>query len=234
MGIFQLKFKAIEGVDVNKIISKDKSIKEIFSKRIDNYQSSLGVNGTPAPGISFLKVQADTKINSYTYKTEDGKKRLIVERESITYVDESEYRGWSSFKCDLVECIKLLIGQIEPCEVERLSVRFVNKFTFDSFDDPLEYFTKTISTSTDKMKYPLKKYAFRMFLDVKDHTWAVINHSLEPLENTIDYMFDIDVLSSTKIIMKMDAIADELEALHKIRNEIFFDALTEKTIELCN
>ena len=53
-------------------------------------------------------------------------------------------------------------------------------------------------------------------------------------ENQTDYIFDIDVLELTNLLFDKNLISDKLEKLREIKNKLFFNNLTQKTIDLCN
>lgn len=235
LAIFQLKFASSDDRELNRMIANDKNIKIMFPNRSDNYHSDINVHGTPAPGISTLSAKADTKISSYFYFTQDKTRKLIIEKDSIIYISETTYEGWDSFKTIVMQSISLLVGQLEDRNVERTSIRFVNKFSLDSFEDPLEYFTKMISTESDII-YPLEKYAFRINIQVPDTSIrAIINNALEPNgKEKFDYYLDIDVLDDRKLKFDLLITSEQLEQIREVKNKIFFDTVKPKTLALCN
>lgn len=234
LAIFQIRFISTNIDDLNKMIANDKAIKLKFPNRNENYHYNIGVQGTPVPGVS-MKAKADTKINSYIYSTSDQKKKLIIEKESITFVDENHYLGWDEFKQEVLEYLHSLSEQLKDSLIIRTSIRFVNKFSFDSFSNSLEYFSKTISTESEVI-YPLLKSAFRLEVQIPEtDIIAIINHALEPKGlNQLDYFFDIDTLDNRQFKFDMPLISSSLEAIRTVKNKIFFDTVKQKTIDLCN
>lgn len=234
LAIFQLKFVSSSNEDLIKLTANDKAIRLKFINRNENYHYNIGVQGTPVPGIS-MKAKADTKVNSFIYSTSDQKKKFIIDKESLTYVDENLYTGWSNFKQDVLESLNLLSEELKNTLVTRISIRFVNKFSFESFSNSLEYFTKTISTESD-VRYPLLKSAFRLEIQIpKTDIVAIVNHALEPNSpNNLDYFFDIDVLDYKQLKFDLSLISSQMEQARAVKNDIFFDTVKQKTIDLCN
>ena len=65
--------------------------------------------------------------------------------------------------------------------------------------------------------------------------YTIVNHNVENAsQGKYLYTLDIDVLDKQKLVFDIDTISDSLENLRNIRNKIFFDTITDKTIELCN
>lgn len=235
LAIFQLKFIHTDNNELDKIITNDKNIRTKFPLRHDNYHANIGIQGTPVQGISMIKAKADTKINSYIYSTPDQKKKLIIDHESISFTDESPYQGWDAFKAEVEICLHLLYNQLKDALVNRTSIRFVNKFSFDAFSNPLEYFSKTISSESDII-YPLVKYAFKLQVQVQNtDIAAIVNHALEPnATNNFDYFLDIDVLDYRQIKFDLSMVNGQMEEIREVKNKIFFDTIKQKTIDKCN
>lgn len=235
MAIFQVKFQMSS--DLSEFDRFDSSIKKVFPKKTKNIQTNLTPKGTPALGISTFTSKADTKVISYTYYSEDQKTKLRLECGSITYTDESEYKGWNEFKSSCLKCLSYIKEIIEHSEIMRLSIRFINKFSMDPFDDPLEYFKTTISTSDNNgLSYPMTKYSFRFIVNVPEtNIYSIVNQELETSnKDKFLYIFDIDVLDKTRLIYDEERISSSLEKLREIKNTLFFENITEKTIQLCN
>jgi uncharacterized protein (TIGR04255 family) len=236
LSVFQLKFSQEESGDISQMIENDQEIRKVFSHRNDNLHANIGFDGTPAPGISVLKAKADTRINSYTYSTPDKMVRLTLENGNILLTNENQYIGWSEFLKDIIWCLKIFNSYLYGKEVSRSSLRFINKFKIENFEDPLEYFNQTISTDSENILFPIHKYSFRVNYKIPDtNIYGLINHAAEPINNDdVNYYFDIDVLDHDNFIYKQDIIIDKLHHLRDVKNKIFFDTVKQKTLELCN
>ncbi len=233
LAIFQLKFSHCSDEALGKMIANDRNIKLIYKKRHISYHADINFPGTLVPGESSFK--GNTKVESYTYTTEDNLRKLRIEKDSIVVVNEGSYLGWENFKLEVMDCLNLLSEQLKECSVNRVSIRFINKFTFDSFEDPLDYFSQMISTESVS-RYPLLKYSFRLNVVIPDtDIQAIINNASEPNnEGKSDYYLDIDVLSHTLISFDLSLISDQMENIREVKNNIFFDTVKQKTLELCN
>lgn len=236
VAIFQIKINLPEDFIFNEFISNDKEIRTKFPDRNDNYHSNIGVQGTPAPGISFVKAKADTHIESYAYTTKDLTKKFFIEQGSIRYAFEGGYKEWELFKVECMQCLKLIEVQLQRCKVVRTSIRFINKFKFDSFNDPLDYFTTTISIDSDsKLNNPVTGFAYRFNQQIPNSSIrTVINHALEKIEDKFDYYFDIDVLDNNSFDFNIEHLDLLMEEMRDIKNTLFFETLKDKTINLCN
>lgn len=236
IAIFQIKYEKPSDFNFSDFIKNDKHIKEKYPKRKDNYHSAIGVQGTPAPGISLVKAKADTHLNRFLYSSDDLSQKLIIEENSIIYIFEGNYNNWDHFKKDGMESLVLLSEQLMKCKITRTSLRFINKFKFEEFNNPLDYFTTAISIDSDtKLNYPVSDYSYRFSQNVPNtNIKTIVNHSLVKIDQTFDYFFDIDVLDHEEIDFNLEKIDIKLELIRDIKNTIFFETLKEKTLDLCN
>lgn len=131
----------------------------------------------------------------------------------------------------------ILKEALDNVEINRTSIRFINRFVFPEFNDPSKYFTAMISaTENHDLIYPLRQYGFRLRMDIPGtESYAIVNHNVEMArEGDFLYTFDIDVLDCQRLAFDIESLDDKIGNLRNIKNKIFFESLTEKTLELCN
>ncbi|MDP4239467.1 MAG: TIGR04255 family protein [Bacteroidota bacterium] len=237
VALFQLKFNST-GIKLNDFLKYDTILKHNFPIRKDNIQVGIDLGGTSIPlGVSKITGTSDAKIGSYLYCTVDQKIKLEISEGTITYIDERPYQGWDKFKDSTLGSISSLTEILSNTEINRTSIRFINRFSFANFDNPQDYFKTLISSSEDnQLPYPLRQYGFRLLMDVPDtDIYSIINQNVEnERTNSFIYTFDIDVLDRQHLIFDKETLAENMETLRGVKNEIFFGNITQKTLDLCN
>lgn len=233
--MFQINFDS-SNLTLEDFSKYDNSIKELgFPKRTDSIEASLNVDQSRIPlGKSKISATSDAKLIHYSYSSEDNKKRLTFSDSNITYIDESEYEGWTKFTDNVINILSKIDSILEHRTIKRTSIRFLNQFNFDQFDDPTEYFKMVISSTEESLPYPLAKYAFKTTFKVSDVSHAVVNHFLDRVDERYIYILDLDILNSRSYEYDSSIVRELLEQLREIKNTIFFDNVTDKLIELCN
>ena len=234
--LFQMKYVA-NNLELNKFLSYDAQIKRHLPIRNDNRHVGINLDASILLGMS-KTVTADMKIQSYIYFSSDQKSRLEISTDTITFIDEHKYSGWENFK-DMTKFYLSIISDVlsNDCEVTRTSIRFINRFTFDNFDDPQDYFKTLISSAeNNQLPFPLRQYGFRLFMDIPNtDIYSIVNQNIENIPaNKYIYTFDIDVLDKQRLIFNVDTVVENMEVLRNVKNEIFFNNLTQKTLDLCN
>lgn len=235
--IFQIKYDS-GSIRLDDFLKFDTILKREFPQRRENIESSLSL--APSTRIPLGKAQVsgvtNTRRTGYVYFTTDQKEKVTLSESDITYTKESPYAGWDSFKDFVLKVLSTLSPVLEGITIQRTSIRFINQFSLTDFDDPTEYFNTQITSSAaeNSMPYPVTKYGFRLTFDISEGIYSIVNQNVDQLTDKYIYIFDIDVLDRNNILFDIDTIAETLERLRDIKNNIFFGNLTNKTLELCN
>lgn len=235
--IFQMKYIA-NNLELSDFLSFDMPIKKHLPIRKDTGQVGIKMSASIPLGTAKATVTTDAQIQSYQYLSADQKSRLEISSDTITFIDEHKYSGWEHFKEMAKSYLSIISGTLfDNCEVNRTSIRFINRFTFNDFDNPQDYFKTLISsTENNHLPYPLRQYGFRLFMDIPNtDIYSIVNQNIETIPtNKFMYTFDIDVLDKQRLFFNIDTIIDNTDILRSIKNEIFFNNITQKTKDLCN
>ncbi|MBR1799048.1 MAG: TIGR04255 family protein [Bacteroidales bacterium] len=226
-----------ENFSIQKVDNVDRPIKNILPIRKEGTHVNIGLDKSSLPlGVSKISATSDVKIATYIYFSKEQKTKLEISGDTITYVSEDRYQGWDVFKGSVLEFLGILERVFGQFEIQRTSIRFINRFSFPDFDTPEDYINTFISATGESQPYPLRKYGFRLIMDIPDtDTYSVVNHNVERVvDGKFLYTFDIDVLNNQKLLFSIDSIDNNLDNLREIKNNIFFNTLTEKTLSLCN
>ena len=233
LALFQLKFNK---TDMKLFDEIDQRLKNNFPIRKDNIEVGINLNNSQIPlGRSKLDGVSDARLKSYIYLTTDQKERVELLEDTATYVSELPYSGWDAFVSRVDGMLSILTTVLGNVEVVRTSIRFVNRFLLDEFEDPAAYFTTVISKAGDSL-FPISQYGFRLQYDVPNtNIYAIVNQSVEnDATKKFMYLLDIDVLDRQTLLFEKESILFNLKQLREIKNRIFFDSITKKTQESCN
>lgn len=237
VALFQLKYNQT-GIKLTDFLKYDSQLKNNFPIRKENIEVGLDLGTSSIPlGVSQIMGTSDAKIGSYVYFSVDQKNKLEISESKITFIDERPYKGWDFFKESALKSFSVLSDILNNIEIVRTSIRFINRFSFESFDNPQDYFRTLISSSEEsQLPFPLRQYGFRLFMDIPESdVYSIVNQNVENVRtNKFIYTFDIDVLDNQHLIFHKESLSENMENLRNIKNEIFFGNVTQKTLDLCN
>jgi len=234
LALFQVKFRQ-EVVDWDIVKRIEGCIIEQYPVCVVHNQSKFSISSPLQVGCQTVKADTDTKIIGYTFSTKDQKVKLNIEQGTVTYHDERKYAGWDHFKSSISSFLSLISPIISDSIIQCVSIRFINKFVLPDFKNPLDYTNIIISSAVEiEHAYPVSKYSFKLFHEIPEtNIKGWVNHSLDNVDGKLNYIFDIDILNHENIVYDQDTIMDMLEKMRDVKNEIFFETLTEKTLSLC-
>lgn len=230
--LFQVKFEN-GSISLDDCMAYDEIIKRILPNRHNHIAANIELPTTEIPlGTSTISGTSKAKMESYTYFDKSQNTKFSITENSLTLVDESEYCGWESFVSKSIKLMSIYDAILQDKTMLRISIRFINEFHFDNFDDPTEY-VKTLISSTTDIIYPVSKYSYKLVCDLSRDAFSNVNHSLNKVGDEYSYIFDIDVLKRVNLLYDKDTVSDTLNELRVFKNNLFFGNLTDKTIELC-
>lgn len=237
--VFQLKFNLEDsGFKLDDFLQFNNSLSRDFPSRRDDLETNIKFpKSTKIPlGHSSVSGETDTRRVGHAYISKDNKEQLRLTNEDITFTSERDYEGWGKFMESVMKYLTILEPVLSKLNIKRTSIRYINQFQFEEFDDPSQYVKTLITTSENgSMPYPLLRYGFKLTLDIKENIYSIVNQSVDKKnDNEFVYIFDIDVLNNTEYLYNDSQVADLLSELRDIKNNIFFSNLTDKVIELCN
>ena len=237
VAICQIKFDE-NSINVNDFLRFDDRMRRYLPNRNDNIAASISIrNNTPIPlGKAAINGVSEAKISGYQYFSNNQKEKLEISTEGITYTNEAIYTGWDNFKTKFLKYLEPFSSILERITIKRISIRFINQFEIEEFNNPAEYFNTVISSTGKRtdFQYLLLKYGFRMTVDAGDGIYSIINQNADKKTDKFIYIFDIDVLNGNNLLYTPDAVDKALDQLREIKNNIFFNNITDKIIELCN
>ena len=235
MALFQLKFDS-SSVALAEFNQCDNRLKNRFPIRKENVSVGINLHNSSIPlGKSNIKGTSDAKLSSFVYITTDQKEKLEISEGTITFIDEVKYTAWRDFKQKVIDILSMLSEILENIEIYRTSIRFINRFDIPDFSVPQEYVTTVITNSTGETTFPIRQYGFRLQYDVPEtNIYAIVNQNVEKnLDDRYSYVLDIDVLDRQSILFQLDTISTNLEKIREVKNDLFFESITKKTVELC-
>lgn len=227
----ELRFKLRDKLNPDELKRNDGDLTIKYPTRIDNFAGNINLPG-PQSGISTATI--DSKRVGFTYTNLDKTRKIIISKENLAYVQEEKYTNWASFKSEWLRIVGHFSSILEGVHIERVSIRFINQFVVHEMSSPLEYFNTVISAKEGVIKYPVDLYFYRYVIHIPETTIRVnIVNSLQEITKTdYTFIFDIDVLNDENFVFDMKKVSVLLENLREVKNETFFNNITEKTLAI--
>lgn len=231
LAVAELRFKLPGDFNITDLNKNDSELKVYFPNRVDNFTGNINM---PSPTAGLSTATVDSKQIGYTYYNETKTRKVIISVENLVYIQEGKYDNWASFKDEWAKILSHFDFLLKGRKMERLSIRFINQFVVNEMSSPMDYFNTSISAKDGVIKYPVDLYFYRYIQRIPNSQLrVVVINSLQEKSNTnYTFIFDIDVLNDEQFIFDLKHVSDLLEELREVKNETFFNNITEKTLSI--
>jgi len=160
--------------------------------------------------------------------------QILLNRVSISRL--KPYLDWSELRIRMERLWPIYRDVTSAVRVKRLAVRNINKLLLPDATKKLGYYFTNPMTIPDGLPQNYANYLVRAVIpDVDIDSVAIIQQILEGItpDNQISIIFDIDTFKEVDIdVNDKENIWSTIEELHRFKNRIFFNSITENTKEL--
>jgi uncharacterized protein (TIGR04255 family) len=154
--------------------------------------------------------------------------------DGFTFNRVKEYQTWEDLYLQATKWWDLYVSVMKPVEVTRLSVKYINRILLPDADYPV-YLTRPPARPLG-IKGTISQFLYQVTVNTEPNITAVITQAVEPNweDGKVPVLLDIDVSQQVNLEPKDTRIGSSLAELRLLKNDIFFENLTEEAIKLCS
>ena len=166
----------------------------------------------------------------------DPSKAVQSRLDGFAFSKLKPYENWPTFRDEARELWQRYVAVAHPTSVKRLALRFINRISLPRSVYDFGEYLRTIPDIPETLPHGVAEFFMRLVIpQPNSQATAIITVATnvnELNEAIIPVIFDIDVFAELMIDPESNAIWEIFEELRVIKNDYFFDSLTEKTREL--
>jgi len=205
-------------------------IKEKYPDRKTRHrwEARIELKGLEQP----LKAQ-QLQVEGYVFSTLDGKQVVQYRLDGFTFSRLRPYSRWEDVYGEATRLWEVYKTGTMPLVVNRLAVRYINSVEIPSKSFDYDDYLTAAPRIPRELPQLLQHFFTRLMIRFPEQgATAVVMQTLsekqDPIKTAI--LLDIDVFSDVTGLLPGDARIGEIFAtLRDIKNEIFFNSITEKT-----
>ena len=172
----------------------------------------------------------------YVFKSKSEKNLVQFRSDGFTINKIKPYSGWGT---ELKKAMKFwpeYVRIAKPQKISRIAVRAINDVVFDLKEHSLDELF-VIAPKFPRTKSPLQVPNFfhrTGFVDPESDIRATLLHTFEgKMDKTkINFVLDIDVYREQEVAVDDPSLWEQFEQLNNLKDELFFNCLTAKGLEL--
>lgn len=174
--------------------------------------------------------------DGYLFESPVEKKVVQARLDGFTFSKLKPYDNWVAFRDEAFELWRHYVDVARPKRVTRIAVRYINSINVPlPFQDFKEYIL-TVPEIAPSVNQLLGTFFMRLVIPYPEaEAVAIVTEAMEPVsENSqvAPLVFDIDAFREVDLDRDSDTVWQSLDALRQLKNEIFFNSLTNKAKDL--
>ncbi|NOQ80512.1 MAG: TIGR04255 family protein [Gammaproteobacteria bacterium] len=229
-------------IDIQVVLSNDVTIDNL-DKLADEIKNEYPKKEDLARGNFNIHVDESQKISTSAehnrigirLTSSDGLQIVQFRLNGFTFSRLEPYESWNQMEQEAKRLCNIYFDVVKPIEINRVATRFINVMRipmvgFVDFDTVLT----AAPQIPEKLPQGLSSFLTRVvipYVDIK--AAAIVTQAFEAKDGqTVPITLDIDVFSVQRFSPKEAEHWDVLNKLKEIKNDIFFESITDKTLEL--
>ncbi len=186
------------------------------------------------PGQTAITVEPEHP-DGYVLTSVDGTQIVQVRLDGFTFSRLKPYKTWDHLHQAARPLWARYCDLASPTSVTRIAVRYINRLELPL---PVESFKDWLTTTPEiAPALPQGMSGFFLRLNIpfaEPRGFANVTLAIEPGDYTgyVPVIFDIDAFLPGPFYPKDDAMWDRFTNLRAIKNEVFFNSLTPRTVEM--
>ena len=231
LSIIQFRYSKIESFDIKIVKNLANKFKSEFPIINERFVHSIVVNngGNSETSVSI----EDKQFDGIQIMSKNRQEIFTITETKFTFQSHEKYTGWENFRNKAFKFWNIFNQLFNVNELNGISLRYVNKINLPlDLKQTNKYFTTYLKD--DKNSFSIGNFQFKFTSFERENNFKInISHLLDaPLEDSVPYIFDIDVLYNEKMKSDDESVLNLFEKIRNKKNELFNNGITEETKKL--
>jgi uncharacterized protein (TIGR04255 family) len=225
--IIDIRARLPSDFDIEKAII---SLKKVIPKKYTKIEKGIIASIKIMRGKPDIKKGEEGKIKAFKFTSQDKKEVAQFRIDGFTYSRLQPYTKWEVVVKEAKKLWNLYKSIVIGLIIERLSVQYINRIDIPTQHELEEYFT---STPILPKKLPQIFTNFFSSLEFKEgllFATVVQTGVPSPKKNNVGVILDITVRKSNSKGINEKIIWEDINKMRELKNRIFFEMITEKTV----
>lgn len=165
----------------------------------------------------------------------DGKNIAKFQRDLFSFSRLEPYEDWEHFSSEAIRLWNIHADLVLPTDVQRLGVRYINRFSFEGSLSDVDRYFKAFSGKLKELNFELAGFLHHDLMRVPGYPYLVnVIRTVQPPEAPTkppSLILDIDVFIQEPFEARIDLLEERLRDLRWLKNKLFFDIITKKLVK---
>lgn len=221
-------------IELTHIDSIASHVRERYAKKSDIWQTVLGIGQSAGEQNT-----ADNTLLGRRLESDDGRFVLLLRRNGLAVSRLAPYVDWDELRNEAKICWAALLENSELPSVSRIAVRYINEIKIPLPIADFDEFLTCPPTVPAALPQAISEFVTRVVIpDPDNQTVSIVTQALQRTPSFVEgkpvapVILDIDVFRIGVLPAAGGEIWALLDILRGQKNKMFFEHLTEKTVEM--
>lgn len=185
-----------------------------------------------------LEPETDTKSqqDGLVFTSEDKQRVLQATLSGFTFSWLKPYKNWRAFSREAKTLWKIYSAVVDPKRILRIGTRFINRLELPADLRDFNDFLTAVPEIPPRLPQNFVSFFSRIVIPTREAgTMAIITQAVQKPradeKTVLPVLLDIDVFREGPVEPSSDKVWKNLEKMRDIKNEIFFESITEQLEE---
>jgi len=169
----------------------------------------------------------------FRYTSAENAQVIQATLNGFTFSRLPPYQDWNRLRAEARSAWGIYANHVRPENITRVAARYINKLVFPGPHVDFDRYLNYVPVVPKVLPQALGGFFSRVVVpDEKAQCVAIITQMFQPsFSSEIATILDIDVFRE-KVFTDEEEVWSTIEALRAFKNQIFFDSITEATVDL--
>lgn len=175
--------------------------------------------------------------DGFLFESPQEKKIVQARLDGFSFNKLKPYENWKTFYKEAREFWDLYRTITKPEKIIRIALRYINRIEIPLPIKDFRDYILTVPEVAPTLPQGLAHFFMRLLIpNEKIKATTAITETMELMNSgkTLAIIFDIDTWKETEYLLDSKEIWKDFQKLRTIKNQIFFESITDKTKELLN
>ena len=176
---------------------------------------------------------SDVGLVGYRLLSEDGRHIVQIRKDGFTFSRLQPYETWEGLRAEAKKAWQVYVNTVLPETVSRIAVRYINVLELPlPIGDLSDYVTAPPQLPPGLSQKVTSFFTRIVFSDPSINAAGILTQVVEGvIADKAPFVLDIDVFRETECAADGDDCWNTLEKLRELKNQVFFEAITDRTAE---
>lgn len=206
----------------------------LLNTRYPNYSEITRINATIEFGVGGGTTNQQANFGGLRFESNSDNFVFQAQVDGFTLSKLKPYRNWAELISEATSLWDKYCEVLKPISIERVACRYINRIEIN--DRGLDFDNYLTAAPKVPLKLPQGVSRFLTQIEIPapaEGTTVVVTQALEGVSNeTPAFVLDLDVFKVMSYSINGNQWWSDLEQLRVLKNQFFFENITEKSKEL--